>query len=241
VSDRGLVWNTDLIETMELENLLINAAITMHGAERRKVRACARARARARAVCIRVCACVCVCVCVCVCARVQCVEVCACVCVCMCVYARTHARVLCCCRRPQRCIVGPADTRLRVCGSSSVRRRWCLVDVTELPATGFKQRRRLVACARARVSGGTRSPSLRAPQPGRCRALHCVAARTRCTRAGVARRARARGLSQPRRRRVDEAHAGLVRLRRRRRQGQVGARGGACVCLRASGGLWLVV
>jgi succinate dehydrogenase/fumarate reductase flavoprotein subunit len=40
VSDRGLIWNTDLVETLELENLLINAAITMHSAERRKV--CAR-------------------------------------------------------------------------------------------------------------------------------------------------------------------------------------------------------
>jgi hypothetical protein len=39
VSDRSLVWNTDLMETLELENLLINAAITMHGAEQRKVRA----------------------------------------------------------------------------------------------------------------------------------------------------------------------------------------------------------
>jgi hypothetical protein len=38
VSDRGLVWNTDLMETLELENLLINAAITMHSAEQRKVR-----------------------------------------------------------------------------------------------------------------------------------------------------------------------------------------------------------
>lgn len=38
VSDRGLVWNTDLVETLELENLLINAAITMHSAEQRKVR-----------------------------------------------------------------------------------------------------------------------------------------------------------------------------------------------------------
>jgi succinate dehydrogenase/fumarate reductase flavoprotein subunit len=38
VSDRSLVWNTDLMETLELENLLINAAITMHGAEQRKVR-----------------------------------------------------------------------------------------------------------------------------------------------------------------------------------------------------------
>jgi succinate dehydrogenase/fumarate reductase flavoprotein subunit len=36
VSDRSLVWNTDLMETLELENLLINAAITMHGAEQRK-------------------------------------------------------------------------------------------------------------------------------------------------------------------------------------------------------------
>ncbi|WIA40525.1 hypothetical protein OEZ86_013873 [Tetradesmus obliquus] len=35
VSDRSLVWNTDLMETLELENLLINAAITMHGAEQR--------------------------------------------------------------------------------------------------------------------------------------------------------------------------------------------------------------
>ena len=41
-SDRSLVWNTDLIETMELENLLINAAVTMHSAERRKVRIQAR-------------------------------------------------------------------------------------------------------------------------------------------------------------------------------------------------------
>lgn len=38
VSDRSLVWNTDLMETLELENLLINAAITMHSAEQRKVR-----------------------------------------------------------------------------------------------------------------------------------------------------------------------------------------------------------
>lgn len=36
LADRGLVWNTDLMEALELENLLANAAITMHSAERRK-------------------------------------------------------------------------------------------------------------------------------------------------------------------------------------------------------------
>mmetsp|Transcript_9361 Transcript_9361/g.24032 ORF Transcript_9361/g.24032 Transcript_9361/m.24032 type:complete len:652 (+) Transcript_9361:103-2058(+) len=36
VKDKSLVWNTDLMETLELENLLINAAITMHSAEQRK-------------------------------------------------------------------------------------------------------------------------------------------------------------------------------------------------------------
>ncbi len=35
--DRSMVWNTDLVETLELENLLINASITMHSAEQRKV------------------------------------------------------------------------------------------------------------------------------------------------------------------------------------------------------------
>jgi len=35
VSDRSLVWNTDLVETLELRNLLPNAACTMHAAERR--------------------------------------------------------------------------------------------------------------------------------------------------------------------------------------------------------------
>jgi succinate dehydrogenase / fumarate reductase flavoprotein subunit len=35
VSDRSLVWNTDLVETMELENLLQNARATIESAERR--------------------------------------------------------------------------------------------------------------------------------------------------------------------------------------------------------------
>jgi succinate dehydrogenase / fumarate reductase flavoprotein subunit len=36
VSDRSLVWNTDLVETMELENLLQNARTTIESAERRQ-------------------------------------------------------------------------------------------------------------------------------------------------------------------------------------------------------------
>ena len=35
VSDRSLVWNTDLIETLELSNLLAQAVATMHSAEQR--------------------------------------------------------------------------------------------------------------------------------------------------------------------------------------------------------------
>jgi len=35
VSDRSLVWNTDLIETMELENLLLNASATIQSAANR--------------------------------------------------------------------------------------------------------------------------------------------------------------------------------------------------------------
>jgi len=35
VADRSLIWNTDLIETFELENLLLQAAATIHGAANR--------------------------------------------------------------------------------------------------------------------------------------------------------------------------------------------------------------
>ena len=44
VEDRSMIWNTDLVEAMELENLLINASITMHSAEQRKESRGAHAR-----------------------------------------------------------------------------------------------------------------------------------------------------------------------------------------------------
>jgi succinate dehydrogenase / fumarate reductase flavoprotein subunit len=36
VTDRGLIWNSDLVETMELDNLISQATVTIHGAQNRK-------------------------------------------------------------------------------------------------------------------------------------------------------------------------------------------------------------
>jgi len=36
VSDRSMIWNSDLVESLELENLMINAKVTMYSAEARK-------------------------------------------------------------------------------------------------------------------------------------------------------------------------------------------------------------
>jgi succinate dehydrogenase / fumarate reductase flavoprotein subunit len=36
VSDTGLIWNSDLVETMELDNLISQASVTIHGAHNRK-------------------------------------------------------------------------------------------------------------------------------------------------------------------------------------------------------------
>jgi succinate dehydrogenase / fumarate reductase flavoprotein subunit len=44
INDRSLIWNTDLVEALEYENLISQAAVTVFGAENRKESRGAHAR-----------------------------------------------------------------------------------------------------------------------------------------------------------------------------------------------------